>query len=166
MPHFTFVIEGWTHFNEAVRSENATRSTELLFFLCVFVCLWTSGCTSAESTAVASFEQRNQWDCASHDLFETHTHPYIHLSVYLSTHPFFHPSIQHRHVCAFPSSLMEAYSWYSWEHSRIELRRSFLSFSFSFFNRLHVDWVALAHLSDIKKQRDSLLWKGCGVDRE
>lgn len=41
MPHFTFVIEGWTHFNEAVRSENATRGTELMLFV-LFVFLFVS----------------------------------------------------------------------------------------------------------------------------
>lgn len=41
MPHFTFAIEGWTHFNEAVKSKNATRGTELMLFV-LFVFLFVS----------------------------------------------------------------------------------------------------------------------------
>lgn len=39
--HFTFVIEGLTHFNEAVRSKTTTRGTKLMFFF-LFVFLFVS----------------------------------------------------------------------------------------------------------------------------
>lgn len=157
MPHFMFVIEGWTHFNDAVRSKNATRGTELMFFILfvfLFVRLTLQPCFLGNYTQRFRDKGTSETVHPMTSLRPTLIHIFIYL--FLSTHLFstdmsvhFHPPLW-KHIHDILQSIPQLN----------------LDDLFFFFLTDCMSTESHAHICQTWKQRGSLFWKGCGVNRE